>query len=80
MLVTINLLNDNKLLNIMENKYSIKKLVRGRHCRDFAKQEFWKVGHVKLFLVKHNSTFGAGYYNRKNNIFRFMDVLSLTSF
>ena len=28
------------------------------NCRNFAKQEFWKVEHVKLFLVKHNSILG----------------------
>ena len=38
--------------------------------------------HIKLliiseFLVKHNSIFGVGYYNRKSNIFPFTDVLSL---
>ena len=41
---------------------------------------FLKVEHGKLFLAKHNSIFGAGYYNRKNDIFPFMDVLSLISF
>ena len=30
---------------------------------------FKKVEDVKLFLVKHNSIFEVGYYNRKNNIF-----------
>ena len=28
-----------------------------------------KVEHFKLFLVKHSSIFGVGYYNRKNDIF-----------
>ena len=40
-------------------------------------RNFGKVEHVKLFLVKHNSIFGAGYYNRKNDIFPFTDILSL---
>ena len=31
----------------------------------------FKVVYVKLFLVKHNSIFGAGYYNRKNDILPF---------
>ena len=53
---------------------------QGGHWRkNFAKQEF-VVEHVKLFLVKHNSNFGAGYYNRKNNIFPFTDSLYLISF
>ena len=30
--------------------------------------------------VKHNSIFVAGYYNRKNDIFPFADILSLISF
>ena len=30
-------------------------------------------GKQMLFLVKHNSIFVAAYYNRKNNIFPFMD-------
>ena len=33
-----------------------------------------------LFLVEHNSIFGAEYYTRKNNIFLFTDVLSLIHF
>ena len=37
----------------------------------------FKVVYVKLFLVKHNSIFGAGYYNQKNDIFPFTDILSL---
>ena len=36
--------------------------------------------HVKSLLVKHNSVFGAGHYNKKNDIFPFTEVLSLTSF
>ena len=32
----------------------------------------WKVEDVKVYLVKHNSIFGMGYYNRKNNIFFFI--------
>ena len=39
-----------------------------------------RVEHVKLFLVKHNSMFGAGYYNRKNDIFCLTEVLYLISF
>ena len=35
--------------------------------------------NVKLFLVKHTSIFGVGYYNRKNKIFLFINVLSLIS-
>ena len=30
----------------------------GHCCRNFAKQKFWKVENIKLFLVKHNSIFG----------------------
>ena len=52
----------------------------GHCCRNIAKQKFWKVEHVKLFLVKHNSIFGAGNYNRQNDAFPFTDVLSLISF
>ena len=29
----------------------------GRHCKNFAKLEFWKLEHVKLFLVKHTIQF-----------------------
>ena len=36
----------------------------GHRCRNFEK-EFWKIEHVRLFLVKHNSIFGTGYYNKK---------------
>ena len=50
----------------------------GRRCRNFAK--FWKVEDVKLFSVKYNSIFGVGYYDRKNDILSFMDVLSLVPF
>ena len=39
--------------------------------RNFAKWEFWKEELVKLFLAKHNSIFGAGYYNRKKQYFSF---------
>ena len=39
-----------------------------------------RVEHVKLFLVKHNSVFGAGYYKRKNDIFCLTEVLYLISF
>ena len=39
--------------------------------RNFAKWEFWKEELVKLFLAKHNSIFGAGYYNRKKQHFSF---------
>ena len=51
----------------------------GRRCRDFVKQEFWKVEQVKLFLVKQNSILGVRYYSTKN-IFPFKDVLPLVSF
>ena len=70
----------------MKNKYYIlcEKLLVENHkeCywKNFAKQEFWKVEHVTLFFVKHNSTFWARYYDRKNDIFAFTDVLSLISF
>ena len=49
---------------------------RGHCCRNFAKLEFWKLEHVKLFLVKHNLILGAGYNNKENNIFPFRDILS----
>ena len=68
MVVTIKHFN-NKLSNIMKDKYFIlceKLLVEnhgGHHCKNFAKYEFWKVEHVKLFLVKHNLIFGTEYCN-----------------
>ena len=53
----------------------------GCHSRNFAKLEFWKVYPVnKLVLVKHNSIFGVGCYNRKNEFSLFTDILSLISF
>ena len=73
MVVTIKLLNNNKLSGIMKNKYCIEKVLDenrgGLRCRNFAKKEFWKIEHIKLFLVKHNSIFGVGYYSRKNKFF-----------
>ena len=41
----------------------------GRCCRNFVKQGFWKVEHVKLFLVKRNSIFGAAYDKEKATFF-----------
>ena len=94
MAVTSKLLNDNKFSNIMKNKYCIvrvcvcvcvcEKLLAENHgdscCRNFTKQELWKVQHVKLFLVKQNSIFREGYYSRKDDIFPFTEALPLISF
>ena len=51
----------------------------GPHCRNFAKQEFWKVEHVKLLLVKHFH-FWDVILLQKKRYFSFTEVLSLISF
>ena len=62
---------------IMKNKYCMysvweKLLFKSHGDVTVAILEFWKVDHVsKSFLVKHNSIFGLGYYNRKKRYFSF---------
>ena len=80
-MVTIKLLNSNKLSNIMKNNIVWVKNYLLKIMEDFAEGILYiRAEHVKLFLVKHNSMFGAGYYNRKNDIFCLTEVLYLISF
>ena len=76
MVVTIKILNNNKISNIMKNKYCILcvknyllKMMEDIATGILPSMNFKKVEDVRLFLVKHNSIFEVGYYNRKNNIF-----------
>ena len=41
----------------------------GHHCRHFAKKEFSKVKHVKLFLVKLTSILGQDITTEKKTTF-----------
>ena len=63
----------------MRNKYFIPcvKSHLLKIMQDFA-VEILRIryfGKYSMFLVKHNSIFGAGYYNRKNDIFLFTDFI-----
>ena len=60
----------------MKNKYCILcvknyllKMMEDIATGILPSMNFKKVEDVRLFLVKHNSIFEVGYYNRKNNIF-----------
>ena len=67
----------NKYCNLFVKTYLLK-IMGDVAVGIFAK--FWKVEDVKLFSVKYNSIFGVGYYDRKNDILSFMDVISLIPF
>ena len=74
----IKLLNNTKLSNVTKNKYCIlfmKDYLKNHgdcRCRNFAKYGFSRVERVKLYLVKHNSIFGTGYYNKKTFFLLFL--------
>ena len=60
----------------MKNKYCILcvknyllKMMEDIAVGILPSMNFKKVEDVKLFVVKQNSIFEVGYYNRKNNIF-----------
>ena len=80
--MTVKLLNNNKLLNIMKNAHCV--LCVKNYLLKIMEDVF--VGILgsrvilrKLFLVKLNSIFVADYYNGRNAIFPFTDVLSVIS-
>ena len=60
----------------MKNKYCILcvknyllKMMEDIAVGILPSMNFKRVEDVKLFVVKQNSIFEVGYYNRKNNIF-----------
>ena len=67
--------------------YSVcEKLLVKNHggcwCKNFAKYEFWKIEHVKLFSVEHNSFFLGGILQQQQQQQQipFRDVFPFISF